>query len=105
MDPLSEVLSLLAENKMQIRVTGLEESRLMENLQKIANRISAGIVTAALILASSMLMKDGGGGRLFGYPALAATLFLVASALGLALVASALLRDRRAKPLEMRGPR
>ena len=63
------------------------------------------LTPAALILASSMLMKDGGGGRLFGYPALAATLFLVASALGLALVASALLRDRRAKPLEMRGPR
>ena len=77
----------------------------MENLQKIANRISAGIVTAALILASSLLMRLEGGPRLLGYPALAATLFLVATLLGLAIVVSALMRDRRAKPVETRGPR
>ena len=102
---ISEILSLLAENKMQVRLVGAEESRLMENLQKIANRISAGIVTAALILASSLLMRLEGGPRLFGYPALAATLFLVATLLGLAIVVSALMRDRRAKPMETRGPR
>ncbi|HVK50754.1 MAG TPA: AarF/UbiB family protein, partial [Pseudoxanthomonas sp.] len=54
---LSDALSLVAENKLQMRVTGLEESRLMENLQKIANRISAGLVTAALIVASSLMMR------------------------------------------------
>ncbi|HSD16762.1 MAG TPA: AarF/UbiB family protein [Thermomonas sp.] len=102
---ISDILSLLAENKLQVRMTGLEESRLMENLQKIANRISAGLVTAALIMASSMLMRAEGGPRLFGYPALAAVLFIGATALGLAIVSSALLRDRRAKPMEVHGPR
>ena len=102
---IADILSLLAENKLQVRLSGLEESRLMENLQKIANRISAGIVTAALILASSMLMRVDGGPRLFGYPALAAVLFVGATALGFAIVVSALLRDRRAKPVETRGPR
>lgn len=102
---ISDILSLAAENKVQFRITGLEESRLMENLQKIANRITAGIVTAALILASSLLMRAPAGPRLFGYPALAAALFVVASALGLTIVISALLRDRRAKPVEIRGPR
>ncbi len=102
---VSDLLSLLADNRLQVRVTGLQESRLMENLQKIANRISAGVITAALILASSMLMRLEGGPRLFGYPALAAVLFLVATLLGLAIVVSALRRDRRAKPVETRGPR
>lgn len=54
---MSDILALLAENRLQMKVTGLEESRLMENLQKIANRVSAGIVTAALILAAAMMMK------------------------------------------------
>nr|WP_223807189.1 AarF/UbiB family protein [Lysobacter psychrotolerans] len=102
---LADLLSLLADNKLQLKVTGLQESRLMENLQKIANRISAGVIVAALILASALLMRVETGARLFGYPVLALVLFLVASALGLGIVISALLHDRRAKPSEQRGPR
>ena len=102
---LSDILSLAAENKLQVRLAGLDESRLMENLQKIANRISTGIITAALILASALLMRLEGGPRLLGYPALAAVLFVVAAALGLAIVVSALLRDRNATPREVSGPR
>ncbi len=102
---LSSVLSLLAENRLQVRITGLQESRLMENLQKIANRIAAGVVVAALILASAMLLRGAGPGAPNRYEWLALVLFLVATALGLALVISALLRDRKARPREERGPR
>ena len=102
---VGDILSLLAENRLQVRMTGLEESHLMENLQKIANRISTGVIVAALILASAMLMRVEGGARLFGYPALAIVLFLIATGLGLAIVVSALLSDRRAKPREEHGPR
>ncbi|MEO5628614.1 MAG: AarF/UbiB family protein [Thermomonas sp.] len=102
---VSNILSLVAENKLQVRLAGLDESRLMENLQKIANRISTGIITASLILASAMLMRLDRGPRLFGYPALAALLFLVAAALGIAIVVSALSRDRKSKPQEFSGPR
>jgi len=102
---VTDVLSLLAENRMQVRLTGLEDSVLMENLQKIANRISTGLVTAALIVASAMLMRIEGGSRLFGYPAFAMVLFLIAFSLGLSLVVSAQLRDRKAKPREERGAR
>ena len=102
---VGDILSLLAENRLQVRMTGLEESHLMENLQKIANRISTGVIVAALILASAMLMRVETGARLFGYPALAIVLFLLATGLGLAIVVSALLSDRRAKPREEHGPR
>ncbi|MEO6366284.1 MAG: AarF/UbiB family protein [Luteimonas sp.] len=102
---VTEILSLLAENRMQVRMTGLEESHLMESLQKIANRITAGVITAALILASAMMMDVDTSNRLYGYPAIALVLFLVAAALGIALVLSALLSDRKAKPHEERGHR
>jgi predicted unusual protein kinase regulating ubiquinone biosynthesis (AarF/ABC1/UbiB family) len=102
---VSDLLSLLAENRLQVRMTGLEESHLMENLQKIANRVSAGLVTAALIVASAMMMRVDTDTRLLGYPAIALVLFLVAAGLGIAIVLSALLRDRKARPHEERGPR
>lgn len=102
---LSDMLSLLADNRFQIRVTGLEESRLMENLQKIANRITTGLIVAALIVAAAMIMRIETKVRLFGYPALALVMFLLAAALGVGIVVSALLRDRRARPREESGPR
>lgn len=49
---LSTILSLVPENKLQMRVSGLQESRLTENLRKIANRVTAGVIVAAPILAS-----------------------------------------------------
>ncbi len=101
---VSNVLSLLSENRLRVRLTGLEESHLLESLHKIANRIAAGIVTAALILASAMMMDNPGGPRLFGYPAIALLLFLTGAALGIAIVLSALLGDKRARPNEERGP-
>jgi len=102
---LSDILGLLAENRLQVRMSGLDDSQLMENVQKIANRISTGIIVAALILASALLMRIDTGPRLLGYPALALVLFLVGAVLGLAIVASALLNDRKAKPQETHGPR
>lgn len=102
---LSDLLGLLAENRLQVRVTGLEESHLMESLQKIANRITAGLVTAALIVASALLMRVEVGTTLFGYPAIAMVMFLIGSGLGLTIVVSALLRDRRAPRQEQTGPR
>ena len=102
---LSDILGLLAENRLQVRMAGLDDSQLMENVQKIANRISTGIIVAALILASALLMRLEAGPRMFGYPALALVLFCIAALLGLGIVASALLRDRKAKPRETRGPR
>ncbi|KAF1015162.1 MAG: hypothetical protein GAK31_02652 [Stenotrophomonas maltophilia] len=102
---ITDIMGLLAENRLQMKVTGLEESRLMENLQKIANRVSAGIITAALIMASSLMMRVETGWHLFGYPAIAMLLMLVGVVMGLGLIVSALLFDRRARAKEERGHR
>ncbi|MGX5731554.1 ABC1 kinase family protein [Pseudoxanthomonas beigongshangi] len=102
---LSDALSLVAENKLQLRVAGLEESRLMENLQKIANRIAAGLVTAALIVASSLMMRVETRSTLWGYPTVALLLFLLGAGLGVGIVISALRRDRTARSREERAPR
>ena len=102
---LSDALSLIAENKLQLRVAGLEESRLMENLQKIANRISAGLVTAALIIASSLMMRVETRSTLWGYPTVALLLFLLGAGLGVCIVISALRGDRAARSREERAPR
>ncbi len=102
---LADVLSLLADNRMQVRVVGLENSQVLEALQKIANRVATGVIAASLILASALMMRIEAGPQLLGYPAIALVLLLVGAGLGLALVLSAWLKDRKAVPHEERGPR
>jgi ubiquinone biosynthesis protein len=99
---LRSFMSLLADNRFTVQVAGLEESRLLENLQKIANRIAAGIVTAALIVGAALALRIDAGPTLFGYPALALLMFLSASILGAVLVISSLRSDRHASKYRAR---
>ena len=76
----------------------------MENLQKIANRISTGIITASLVVGAAMLAQVDTTLTLFGYPAFALVMFVLAGTLAVALVVSALISDRKVRPREERGP-
>jgi predicted unusual protein kinase regulating ubiquinone biosynthesis (AarF/ABC1/UbiB family) len=101
---LSQLLRTLSDNRFRVHITGLEESRLIESMQKIANRITAGIITAGLILGAALIMRIPTHATLFGYPALALVLFLIAFVLGTALVASSVFSDRKSRPKEDRDP-
>jgi ubiquinone biosynthesis protein len=90
-----DVLAMLAQNRLRIRLTGLEESRLLENLQKIANRISAGLISAALVVGAALALRIDAGPRLFGYPGIALVLFVLAFLLSATLVMNSLMSDRR----------
>lgn len=100
---LNNLLTLLADNRLQVRIEGLDDSKLMENMQKIANRITVGLIIAALLVSSALMMRINTGAVLFGYPAIAIVLFIIAALLGLFVVGSVLVTDRRARPKEERG--
>ena len=46
----------------------IDEARLMEGMQKVANRIALGLVLAALIVGAALLMDVETSFRIFGYP-------------------------------------
>lgn len=93
---LSKCLGLIAENRFGVRIVGLEESRLIETLQKIANRVSAGVVSASLVIASAMLMRGQRSIAGTDYTTIVMVLFAIAGLIGAALVLSALVTDHRA---------
>jgi predicted unusual protein kinase regulating ubiquinone biosynthesis (AarF/ABC1/UbiB family) len=90
---LNTVLDHLAANQVQIKVDAFDETRLMDNLQKIANRIALGVVLAALIVGAAMMMQVNTRFRLFGYPGLAMILFLLAAACGFLLILAVFVND------------
>ena len=101
---LSVLLRTLADNRFKVHVAGLEEARLIEGLQKVANRITAGVIAAAMIVGASMIMRIRTDHQIFGYPALALVMFVIAVGLGTALIVASLVTDRRTKPNEHKDP-
>lgn len=69
----------------------------MEGFQKITNRITIGIVLAALIMGASLLMQIQTSFRMFGYPGLAMLGFLAAAAGGFWLVFNNFVQDHKGR--------
>ena len=94
---VNRILDLLADNAFQVKVDAIDEARLMEGMQKVANRISLGLVLAALIVGAALMMDVPTRFTLFGYPGLAILLFLGAAGGGVALAIKILVSDITSK--------
>jgi ubiquinone biosynthesis protein len=92
---VNKVLDTVATNNLRIRVDAFDEVHMMAGLQKIANRITLGLVLAAMIIGAAMLMQVDTAFRILGYPGLAMVLFLVAAIGGIALALHILVTDEK----------
>ncbi|MDX6695031.1 MAG: ubiquinone biosynthesis protein [Blastocatellia bacterium] len=90
---VNRLFDAIANNEMQIRVDAIDEVRLMEGLQKIANRITMGLVLAALIVGAALLMRVETSFKILGYPGIAMIFFFIAAAAGMFLVFHIFLND------------
>lgn len=91
---VNRILDAVANNDLEIRVQAIDENKLLGGFQKIANRITMGLLMAALIVGAAMLIRVPTSFQLFGYPGIAIIFFSIAAigALGLMLQ---ILRDDR----------
>jgi predicted unusual protein kinase regulating ubiquinone biosynthesis (AarF/ABC1/UbiB family) len=94
---MNRVLDMLASNKLRMKVDTIDETALIAGMQKIANRITVGLILAALIVGAALLMRVETSFRLFGYPGFAILFFLAASCGALVLVFQILGSDRKEK--------
>ncbi len=92
---MNEFTRLLAENQLRVNVDAIDEAALLAGLSKIANRITSGLIVAAMIVGASLIMRMQTGAQLFGYPVLATIFFLLAAAIGLVLLYQAMFTDER----------
>lgn len=91
---LNHVMGKLERDELSI---GFEHKRLeglRMTLDQIANRLTLGIVTAAMIIGSSMIVTTGVKPLLFGYPALGLVGYLLSAFFG-AWLAFEIIRKRK----------
>lgn len=92
---VNKILDAAGNNELRFKVDAIDEKVVLEGLQKVANRITLGLVVAALIVGAAMLMRVETSFRIFGYPGLAMIFFLLAAAAGLVLMFSIFFYDEK----------
>jgi predicted unusual protein kinase regulating ubiquinone biosynthesis (AarF/ABC1/UbiB family) len=92
---LNKIMDAITNHELEVKIKAVDAKLIMEGLQKIANRITMGLVLAALIMGASLLMQIQTSFRIFGYPGMAILCFLAAAAGGFWLVLSILVQDQK----------
>ena len=93
---VNKILDAAADNRLGFKLeTGIDGHGFMMGLQTVANRITVGLILAALIVGAAMLMRIPTTFTILGYPGLAMLFFLAAVAGGLGLLLTIALTDHR----------
>jgi predicted unusual protein kinase regulating ubiquinone biosynthesis (AarF/ABC1/UbiB family) len=82
-----EIVDLTAGGKLTVGVKLSQAEELLSGIHKVANRITIGIVIAALLISSSLMIRV--------YPDLALIGYILASIVAFYLIISTIVRDRR----------
>jgi len=92
---VNKILDAIGNNELKIAVDAIDEKVLLDGLQKIANRITLGLILAALIVGAALMMRVDTSFRILGYPGLPAIFFLLAAVAGLILAISITFYDQK----------
>jgi predicted unusual protein kinase regulating ubiquinone biosynthesis (AarF/ABC1/UbiB family) len=94
---LNRLLDTVTSPDLEMKIRVVDAKVIVEGFQKIANRITAGIILASLILGAALLMRVQTSFQIFGYPGLAILCFLAAAGGGVWLLFTILFQDEKIK--------
>ena len=91
----NRIVDALAEGEFRVQVQAIDEERLHTVIQRVANRVTLGIIIAATILGAAMVVRVPSEWTVLGYPGLAILFFLFAVCAGVAMAAWIFMTDRK----------
>ena len=94
---LNRIMDTVVNNELEVKVKSVDAKVVMEGMQKIANRITTGVILASMVIGASLLMRVQTNFQLWGYPGLAILCFIGAAAGGTWLVANIFIQDYKDK--------
>jgi len=94
---VNKILDVVGNNELKIGVDAIDERVILDGLQKVANRITLGLVLAALIIGAALMMRVETSFRILGYPGLPTIFFLLAAIAGVILIVNITFYDVKPK--------
>jgi predicted unusual protein kinase regulating ubiquinone biosynthesis (AarF/ABC1/UbiB family) len=95
---VNKVFDTLGNGQIELKLRTEDTLRVLDGFQKVANRIAAGLILAALIVGAALLMPVRTRFELFGYPGLAILCFIFAVLGGIWLLFDIFIRDTKGPP-------
>ena len=94
---VNKILDVVGNSELEVKVKTPDARYLLNGFEKIANRVTTGILLAALIVGAALMMRINSTFQIFGYPGIAMICFLVAIGGSGWLVLGILWKDYRDK--------
>ena len=94
---LNKIMDAVGNKDIEVKVRAVDAPIIMDALHKIANRVTSGLILAALIIGASLMMRIETRWTLFGYPGLAILTFLAAAGGGFWLLINIFVQDKRSE--------
>ena len=75
---VNKILDVIGNSELEVNVKTPDARHLLNGFEKIANRVTTGIILAALIVGAALMMRINSSFQVFGYPGIAMICFLIA---------------------------
>jgi hypothetical protein len=83
---VNRAFDAIGEGNFELRIKAFDEDEFLRGLHKLANVIAAGLVLAAMILASAFLARSSDGGEMTTTNSIALAVFVVAIVIALSML-------------------
>jgi len=92
---LNRIMDAVANAELEVKVKATDAKMVVDGIEKVANRITNGILLAALIIGAALMMRIETRWTLFGYPGFAMLCFLAAGVGAVVLLYTIYYQDRK----------
>jgi len=94
---LNRIMDSVANAELEVKVRAPDAKMVVDGIEKVANRITNGLLLAALIIGAALMMRIDTRWRLFGYPGFAMLCFLAAALGAVVLLYNIAVQDRKSR--------
>jgi ubiquinone biosynthesis protein len=91
---VNRIMDAVANRELELKVRATDAGDVIQGMQKIANRVTSGLILAALIVGAALLMRVSTDFQILGYPGFAIVCFITAALGGVVLLVNIFLQDR-----------
>ena len=91
---LNRIMDAISNAELEVKVKATDAKMVVDGIEKVANRVTKGILLAALIIGASLMMRTNTRWSLFGYPGFAMVCFLATAVGALILLYNIYAEDR-----------
>lgn len=89
------IIRMISDNQLRVETRLHGMSSFLDTLDRVGNRMTVGLITAAIIIGSALMMNVATEPKWLGYPVFAIIGFLLAGGFGIYLIVSILFSGRR----------